>query len=120
MQGRSQVDHARIAPQCGIVADAFRSLRVQYRVLYSSLSGSLSPYLSGTGTVQYSTVLYPVLYEFTPPPPGRRGEITIAVAVDGIEVRRFGDLWGRTEVGPMPGAQRPMELTEGRKPESGV
>ena len=27
-----------------------------------------------------------VLYEFTPPPPGRRGEITIAVAVDGIEV----------------------------------
>ena len=62
----------------------------------------------------------PVNY-FTPPPPGRRGEITIAVAVDGIEVRRFGDLWGRTEVGPMPGAQRPMELTEGRiKPESGV
>ena len=61
-----------------------------------------------------------ILYEFTPPPPGRRGEITIAVAVDGIEVRRFGDLWGRTEVGPMPGAQRPMELTEGRKPESGV
>ena len=26
------------------------------------------------------------LYEFTPPQPGRRGEITIAVAVDGIEV----------------------------------
>lgn len=42
MQGRSQVDHARIAPQCGIVADAFRSL-----------SGSLSG-------IQYSTVQYPV------------------------------------------------------------
>jgi hypothetical protein len=33
-----------------------------------------------------SSILFNLLYEFTPPPPGRRGEITIAVAVDGIEV----------------------------------
>ena len=52
MQGRSQVDHARIAPQCGIVADAFRSL-----------SGSLYLYHSEVYYyIGYSTVLYPVQY----------------------------------------------------------
>ena len=56
-----------------------------------------------------------ILYEFTPPPPGRRGEITIAVAVDGIEVRRFGDLWGRTEVGPMRWSPETYGADRGKK-----